>query len=70
MWRRDGGRCAFVSASGQRCTERTFLEIHHLQPYALKGPSTAGNLSLACRRHNQYEAERVFGPRVTPTAVT
>ena len=70
VWRRDGGRCAFVSASGQRCTERTFLEIHHLQPYALKGPSTAGNLSLACRRHNQHAAERVFGPRVTPTAVT
>src|SRR5437899_1598696 len=28
-WRRDGGRCAFVSKGGHRCAERTFLEFHH-----------------------------------------
>jgi len=61
VWSRDGGQCAFVSADGHRCTERAFLEFHHVQPYALGGPATAENISLRCRRHNQYEAVLVFG---------
>ena len=59
---RDGGQCAFVSTHGWRCTERTFLEFHHQVPYAKGGPATVANISLRCRRHNQYEAERIFGP--------
>jgi 5-methylcytosine-specific restriction endonuclease McrA len=62
VWNRDGGRCGYVSASGHRCPERTFLEIHHLHPYALGGPPTLANLGLRCRRHNAYEASLVFGP--------
>jgi hypothetical protein len=63
VWQRDRSQCAFVSAAGHRCTERSFLELHHIQPYALDGPATAGNISLRCWRHNQYEAELVFGAR-------
>jgi len=62
-WRSDGGQCAFVSKDGRRCTERAFLEFHHVRPYALGGPTSTENISLRCRRHNQYEAELVFGPR-------
>jgi len=62
-WRHDEGQCAFVSKDGRRCTERAFLEFHHVRPYALGGPTTADNISRRCRRHNQYEAELVFGPR-------
>jgi hypothetical protein len=62
-WSRDGARCAFISRDGHRCAEIAFLEFHHVQPYALGGPATADNISLRCRRHNQYEAELVFGPR-------
>jgi len=62
-WRQDGGQCGFVAPGGQRCTERAFLEFHHVEPYALGGPATSENIGLRCRRHNQYEAERVFGPR-------
>jgi 5-methylcytosine-specific restriction endonuclease McrA len=62
VWRRDGGQCAFVSTTGRRCTERTFLEFHHVQPYAKQGPATVANISLRCRRHNQYEAQLIFGP--------
>jgi 5-methylcytosine-specific restriction endonuclease McrA len=61
---RDRDQCAFVSKDGRRCTERTFLEFHHIQPYALGGPSTVENISLRCWRHNQYEAELLFGPRL------
>ena len=62
-WRRDGGRCAFVSKDGLRCKERVFLEFHHGKAHALGGPATLDNIALRCRRHNQYEAELVFGPR-------
>ena len=62
-WRRDGGRCAFVSKDGVRCKERVFLEFHHGDAHALGGPATLDNIALRCRRHNQYEAELVFGSR-------
>jgi hypothetical protein len=63
VWFRDAGQCAFVSDQGRRCTERSFLELHHVRPYALDGPATVGNIALRCRRHNQYEGELVFGSR-------
>ncbi|MFI5008302.1 MAG: HNH endonuclease [Solirubrobacterales bacterium] len=62
VWQRDGGECAFVSPTGRRCTDSTFLELHHIQPYAKQGPATVANISLRCWRHNQYEAELIFGP--------
>jgi hypothetical protein len=62
VWRRDNGQCAFVSSTGRRCTERTFLEYHHIHPYAMQGPPTVANISLRCRSHNHYEAELIFGP--------
>jgi HNH endonuclease len=61
VWARDGGQCAFVGTSG-RCTERGFLEFHHVEPYAAGGPTTVENLELRCRSHNVYEAEQYFGP--------
>jgi 5-methylcytosine-specific restriction endonuclease McrA len=61
VWTRDGGRCAFVGTQG-RCTERGFLELHHIQPFARGGATTVPNLELRCRAHNIYEAEQIFGP--------
>jgi hypothetical protein len=66
VWDRDAGQCAFLSAAGQRCPERAFLEFHHVQPYAMEGPATVPNISLRCRRHNQYEAELFFGSAPIP----
>jgi hypothetical protein len=60
---RDGDQCAFVAPSGRRCTERVFLEFHHRQTHARGGPATVENISQRCWRHNQYEAQLVFGPR-------
>jgi len=63
IWRQDAGQCAFVGPDGQRCSEKAFLEFHHVHAHALGGPPTVGNISLRCWRHNQYEAELIFGPR-------
>jgi len=46
VWIRDHGRCAFASAAGLRCRERTFLEFHHVEPYAIGGEATVANISL------------------------
>jgi 5-methylcytosine-specific restriction endonuclease McrA len=59
VWRRDEGRCAFVGTNG-RCTERAFLEFHHVQPYSAGGPANASNIELRCRAHNRYEASLLF----------
>ena len=65
VWARDEGRCAFVGSVG-RCTETSFLEFHHVHPYAVGGRAVIENTELRCRAHNQYEAELFFGvPRPT-----
>lgn len=62
VWRRDEGRCAFVSASGRRCAERGGLEYDHIVPFALGGPSdNPANIRLACRGHNTLAAKERFG---------
>ncbi len=63
VWRRDGGCCAFVGTEG-RCGERAFLELHHVEPYAVGGESTVENIELRCRAHNAYDARLFFGPDV------
>ena len=54
VWARDGGQCAFVGTTG-RCTERGFLEYHHVIPFADGGAATVENLQLRCAAHNAYE---------------
>ncbi len=61
VWRRDGGRCTFTSAAGQRCPACTRLEFDHAESMARGGATTTENLRLRCRAHNQYTAEREFG---------
>ena len=63
VWKRDGGRCAFVGAEG-RCTERGFLEFHHVEPHAVGGAVSVENLELRCRAHNLHEAEHYFSGRL------
>jgi hypothetical protein len=59
---RDGGRCTFVGDSGHRCEARSRLEFDHVEPFARGGEATVEGIRLRCRAHNQFEAERTFGP--------
>ena len=61
VWERDGGGCTFESDRGHRCGSRRFVEFDHVVPVARGGLSTAHNLRLRCRAHNQFEARRAFG---------
>jgi hypothetical protein len=46
VWARDGGQCAFVGRQG-RCTERGFLEFHHVLPFADGGTAVVENIQQA-----------------------
>ena len=59
VWARDEGQCAFVGRQG-RCTERGFLECHHVLPFADGGPAVVENIQLRCRAHNQYQTKQWF----------
>ncbi len=63
VWKRDQGRCAFVSRSGRRCSSKARLEFHHVHAYALGGPGTVENIALRCRTHNAYEGVALFGEK-------
>jgi len=65
VWHRDDCRCRFVGSQG-RCAETGFLEYHHVVPFADGGETTAGNLELRCRAHNQYEADLWSGADSVP----
>ena len=61
VWKRDGGRCTFVSEDGHRCEERKFIQFDHELEVARGGEALASNIRLLCHAHNQLEAERTFG---------
>jgi hypothetical protein len=66
VWTRDHGQCAFIGARG-RCTERGFLEFHHVLPFADGGTAVVENIQLRCRlcryRHNTHYADWRIMPR-------
>jgi hypothetical protein len=59
---RDEGQCTYSGEGGRRCASRAFLEYHHVAPYITGGAPSAVNITLRCRAHNQYEADRFFAP--------
>ena len=61
VWTRDGGRCQWPLESGGTCQSPLRVEYDHIIPCALGGPSTAENIRLLCRFHNDLAARRAFG---------
>jgi len=61
VWKRDGGRCAFIGDNGRRCSETGLLEFHHIEAFGVGGEATIENVALRCRAHNQFEARLEFG---------
>jgi len=61
VWTRAGGRCEWPVDSGGVCGSTLRLELDHITPRALGGPSTIDNLRVTCRFHNQLAARQTFG---------
>ncbi|MBI4040515.1 MAG: HNH endonuclease, partial [Deltaproteobacteria bacterium] len=41
--------------------ERAYLEVDHIEPFALGGKAELENLRLLCSTHNRYRAQLTFG---------
>jgi len=61
VWERDGGRCQWPLESGGVCGSTLRLELDHIHPRALGGPSTVSNMRLLCKLHNGLAARKAFG---------
>ena len=61
VWLRDGGRCQWPLESGGVCGSTLRIEFDHAIARARDGPTTAKNLRLLCRMHNDLAARRTFG---------
>src|SRR4051794_25466105 len=61
VWTRDGGRCQWPLESGGICGSTFRVEFDHQIPRADDGPSTAENVRLLCRVHNDLAARQRFG---------
>jgi hypothetical protein len=50
---RDGRRCTFHDARGVRCSNRRWIDVHHLRPRCEGGGDTADNLVTLCASHHR-----------------
>jgi len=46
-------QCSYLDESGNRCTQRRLLEIHHIVPVAQGGTNDLENLTLLCQGHHR-----------------
>lgn len=64
VWTRDKGKCQYKDRNtGRVCGSRHAIQLDHKFPYSLGGEHSEANLQLRCMRHNQYQAEEIFGKR-------
>ncbi len=61
VWKRDGGKCQWPLASGGICGATRDLELDHINPLSLGGTSTADDLRVVCRPHNDLAARQILG---------
>jgi hypothetical protein len=54
IYRRDGNQCRHLNPDKTRCGQRTFLEIHHIQPLSEGGATTLENLITVCSGHHSH----------------
>ncbi len=58
---RAGYQCEYRGPGGVRCTQRTGLEIDHIEPYAKGGSTSERNLRVLCKSHKLLVAAREYG---------
>ena len=55
--KRDQGQCAHVDDKGNRCTQKRWVDTHHIKPVSDGGKDTVDNLVTLCRPHHRFQHE-------------
>ncbi|MBK9294141.1 MAG: HNH endonuclease [Oligoflexia bacterium] len=59
VWKRDQGKCQYVSNRDKKCNSTHFIQIDHVEPYSHGGSSIdIDNLRLLCGQHNRYRWDK------------
>lgn len=62
VWLRDEGQCTWQNLDGSRCSERMMVEMDHATlMWCRGGRHDVDTLTLRCRRHNRWAADRELG---------
>lgn len=61
VFARDGHRCTYENAKGERCPATKLLELDHITSPLHGGTNEAINVRVRCKSHNLLHAEQVFG---------
>jgi hypothetical protein len=74
VWKRDAGRCGYVSPQGISCGTTTRIQVDHVIPRAKGGTHELSNLRLRCRSHNLLAAVdelgwEKMGPYLSPAGL-
>jgi len=51
--KRDGGRCIYVDRSGTRCSNRRWIQYHHVVPVSQGGEHRVENIISVCQVHHK-----------------
>ena len=54
---RDQGQCAHTDDKGNRCTQRRWIDFHHIRPVSDGGKDTVDNGITLCRPHHRFHHE-------------
>jgi 5-methylcytosine-specific restriction endonuclease McrA len=52
---RDQGQCSHIDKLGTRCTQKRWLDIHHIKPLSEGGKHEVSNLRTLCAAHHKFE---------------
>ncbi|MGE3973594.1 MAG: HNH endonuclease [Bdellovibrionales bacterium] len=52
---RDQGQCTHRNHQGERCSERKWIDTHHIVPKSKGGQDTFENLTTLCKGHHRLE---------------
>jgi hypothetical protein len=63
IWRKDQGKCSYVSPTGIQCGSKHGLQLDHVTPWAMGGETSSRNLRLLCANHNRLAAIEIYGER-------
>jgi 5-methylcytosine-specific restriction endonuclease McrA len=62
---RDQRRCTHINPDGARCSQKRWLDIHHIVPVSEGGQNTLENLKTLCSTHHKHAHETMSSANIT-----